>query len=72
MKSCETNPLEWEGCLDTKFIQSQWEFIDGVCLKNGKVYGKIIYSDDKQITVEVDSENMYNKGMISTFTLVSK
>lgn len=58
-----------KSCSQFALKQSKCIFRDGVCLKNGEMYGKIVYSDDKLITVEVDNGNKYMKGQIVDFSI---
>ncbi len=58
-----------KGCSEFTPKQSHYEFKNGVCFKNGDMYGRIIYSDDKLITIEVDNCNRYMKGQIVDFRI---
>lgn len=65
---CENpNPAPLKICNQFSPKQSDYEFKDGMCFKDGEVYGKIVYSDNELLTVEVDNGNKYMKGQIIDF-----
>ena len=67
MKCGNLKPMPLKSCSEFAPKESKYEFKDGVCLKDGDMYGKIVYSDDKLLTVEVDNGNKYMKGQIVDF-----
>ena len=67
MKCGNLKPMLLKNCSEFAPKESKYDFKDGVCLKDGDMYGKIVYSDDKLLTVEVDNGNKYMKGQIVDF-----
>ena len=67
MKCENLKVMPLKGCSEFAPKQSKYEFKDGFCLKDGEMYGKVVYSDDKLITVEVDNGNKYMKGQLVDF-----
>ena len=70
MKCGNLLPMPLKSCSQFAPKQSKYVFIADVCLKDGDLYGKIVYSDGKLITVEVDNGNKYMKGQIVDFRFV--
>lgn len=67
MECGKLKPIPLKSCSEFAQKQSEYVFKDGACLKDGDMYGKIVYSDDNLITVEVDNGNKYMKGQIVYF-----
>jgi len=63
----EMKPLK--GCDDCVIKHSKFTFKDGICFKDEEMYGKIVYADDKLITIEIDNGNEYMKGKIVDFSI---
>ena len=55
---------------ETFIPNKEYSFKDGCCYENGIYYGKVIFSDEKIIQIEVDNGNRYMNGMIQTFNLL--
>lgn len=56
-------------CIKYVLRKSKFTFKDGLCYKDGDMYGKIIYSDSELITIEVNNGNKYMKGQIVDFKI---
>ena len=69
MECGKLKPTPLQSCSKFTAKQSKYEFKDGICLKDSSMYGKIVYSDDKLIAVEVDNGNKYMKGQIVYFRI---
>lgn len=55
---------------DENYKSPKYSFKDGKCFKDEKYFGKVIFSDDKIIQIEVDNGNRYMQGQITTFQIV--
>mgnify|MGYP000154984714 CR=1 FL=1 len=54
------------GC-DVNYVNPVYTFKDGECFKDDVYFGKVVFSDETMLQVEVDNGNKYMKGQINTF-----
>lgn len=54
------------GC-DVNYVNPVYTFKDGKCFKDGIYFGKVVFSDEAMVQVEVDNGNKYMTGQINTF-----
>lgn len=54
------------GC-DVNYVNPVYTFKDGKCFKDDVYFGKVVFSDETMLQVEVDNGNKYMKGQINTF-----
>jgi hypothetical protein len=52
---------------DVNYVNPVYTFQNGKCFKDDVYFGKVVFSDEAMVQVEVDNGNKYMTGWINTF-----